>query len=171
YRAVIFVSKQSTISKITQLKGGSFAFGDRLSTQGHLIPRKMLEDAGIYINDFKKYTYTGSHANTAKEVINGRYDAGAMQDNMAYRLQKEGKIKIIAVSKPYPSSLICCHKDLPPEVIDKIKNALLSFSPDGNHKERLYDWHKTEMPKGFTNVKEDSLKEIIYLSKRYTLLN
>ncbi len=46
YRAMLFTMPESDIQDIKDLKGKSFAFGSRMSTQGHLIPRKMLEDAG-----------------------------------------------------------------------------------------------------------------------------
>ena len=67
----------------------------------------MLEDAGVTPSNLKGYSFTGFHTNTARAVLNGEYDAGGIQDNLAKRLVKEGKIKVIAISKPYPSSLIC----------------------------------------------------------------
>ncbi len=171
YKAVIFTSLNSTINSLSDIKGKSFAFGDRLSTQGHIIPRKMLEDAGITLKDFSRYTYTGSHANTAKAVINGNYDAGALQDNMAYRLEKESRIKILSVSKPYPSSLICSRGDIPGHIIGQIKKALLEFSPQGKHKDLLYDWHKTEMPMGFAPLQQEQLNEVRGLIKRYGIMS
>ena len=43
---------------IKELRGKCFAFGSEMSTQGHLIPRSMLEEAGITLNDLGKYIYT-----------------------------------------------------------------------------------------------------------------
>ncbi len=169
YRAVIFTTPESIINRVSDLRGKTFAFGDRFSTQGHLIPRKMLEDEGITLKDFKRHTYTGSQANTAKAVLNGNFDAGALQDNMAYRLQREGRIKIIAVSKPYPSSLICSHVAIPEDKINKVLKALLSFDPSNRHKDILFDWHKTEMPMGFVEFTDSYLNEVRRLLKRYKI--
>jgi phosphonate transport system substrate-binding protein len=167
YRSTIITRAGSRLNALKELKGKTFAFGDRLSTQGHIIPRKMLEDAGINPKDLKNFVFTGSHANTARAVLNGEYDAGAIQDNLAKRLLAEGKIKIIATSKPYPSSLICYNNGVHPPIVKSVKAALLAFRPRGKHSGLLVDWHKTEMPNGFTDYKEESLKEIEALVKRY----
>lgn len=170
YRAVIFTKTNSQVKRLADLRGKRFAFGDKFSTQGHIIPRKMIEDNGLTLKDLKSFTYTGSHANTAKAVLNGEYDAGGMQDALAKRLSEEGKIRVIAVSRPFPSSLICSNKDIDPVIVKNVKQALLSFSPRGKHSNTLVDWHKTEMPNGFTDFSEVSLDEIRLLVKRYGIL-
>jgi len=170
YRAVIFTRMDSPIKSLKDLKGKTFAFGDRYSTQGHIIPRKMLEDAGIRLDDLKGYVFTGSHANTARAVLNGEYDAGGIQDTLAKRLLAEGKIKILATSKPYPSSLICYNRNVDPVILKAVKAALLSFDPRDKHANMVIDWDKTEMPNGFTLYKESSMQEIKDLALRYGLL-
>jgi phosphonate transport system substrate-binding protein len=169
YRAVIFTRINSPLNNIRDLKGRTFAFGDRFSTQGHIIPRKMLEAAGITLMDLKGYVFTGSHANTARVVLNGDYDAGSMQDALAKRFVAEGKIRILAASKPYPSSLICFNKNVDPIIVKAVKSALLSFDPKDKHAGILVDWDKTEMPDGFAEYREESLKEIEQLVKKYRL--
>jgi len=170
YRAVIFTRANSPIKNIKDLKGKTFAFGDKYSTQGHIIPRKILEDAGIALGDLKGHVFTGSHANTARAVLNGEYDAGGIQDTLAKRLLSEGKIKILATSKPYPSSLICYNKNVDPVILKAVKAALLSFDPKGKHAGILVDWDKTEMPNGFITYNESSMREIKDLTIKYGLL-
>ncbi len=170
YRAVIFTRLDSPIKSITDLKGRRFAFGNRYSTQGHVIPRKMLEDAGISLDDLGGYAYTGSHVETVRAVLSGEYDAGGMQDTLAKRLVSEGKIKIIAVSKSYPSSLICYNKNVDPRIVKSVKIALLAFDPKGKDLGFLVDWDRTEMPNGFTEVHDERLNEIMNLTIRYGLL-
>ncbi len=170
YRAVIFTKKDSPLKSLKGLKGKTFAFGDRFSTQGHIIPRKMLEDSGIAVKALKSYVFTGSHANTARAVLNGEYDAGGIQDTLAKRLLSEGKIKVLATSKPYPSSLICFNKEVDPIIVKAVKSALLSFDPKNKQSGILVDWDKTEMPGGFAEYKGSALKEIEQLVKRYSLL-
>lgn len=170
YRAVIFTKKDSPLKSLKDLKGKTFAFGDRFSTQGHIIPRKMLEDSGVTVKALKSYVFTGSHANTARAVLNGEYDAGGIQDTLAKRLVSEGKIRILATSKPYPSSLICFNKEVDPIIVKAVKSALLSFEPKGKHTDILVDWDKTEMPDGFTEYRDAHLKEINELALKYGLL-
>ena len=171
YRAVVFTRIDSSLTSLKALKGKTFAFGDRFSTQGHLIPRKMLEDSGVTVENLKSYVFTGSHVNVAKAVLNGEYDAGGIQDTLAKKLVAEGKIKILASSKPYPSSLICFNKNVDPIILKAVKSVLLSFEPKGKHAGILVDWDRTEMPKGFTEYNESSLKEIKELARRYGLLS
>lgn len=170
YRSVIFTRTDSPVNSLKDLRGRTVAFGDKYSTQGHVIPRKVLEDAGILLMDLKGYTFTGSHASTARAVLNGEYDAGAIQDSLAKRLVADGKIKIIATSKPYPSSLICFNKDVHPPMVKSVKTALLSFDPKGKDSGILVDWDKTEMPNGFIEYREGALKEIEQLAGKYGLL-
>ena len=170
YKAVIFTRLDSPINSISDLKGRRFAFGSKYSTQGHIIPRKMLEDEGIKLEDLAGYVFTGSHVETVRAVLSGEYDAGGMQDTLAKRLASEGKIRIIAISKPYPSSLICYNRNVAPATVKSVKEALLDFDPKGKDASILIDWDRTEMPNGFTVVHEDRLQEIMDLTTRYGLL-
>ncbi|MGB9698591.1 MAG: phosphate/phosphite/phosphonate ABC transporter substrate-binding protein [Thermodesulfobacteriota bacterium] len=170
YRAVIITQMDSPIKTIKDLRGRSFAFGDKFSTQGHIIPRKMLEDEGLRLADLKNYIFTGSHGNTARAIMNGEYEAGGMQDTLAYRLAAKGKVRIIALSKPFPSSLICVHKGVNSTILKTVTEVLLLFDPQNKHAGILTDWEKTEMPNGFTTYKDGSLNEIKSLVFKYGLM-
>jgi phosphonate transport system substrate-binding protein len=170
YHAVIFTRPESNLHDINDLKGKSFAFGARMSTQGHLIPRKMLEDAGITLKDLSRYLYTDSHINTVRAVLNGEYDAGGIQDTLAKQLAAEGKIKILKVSRPYPSSLIAYNGAVDSETVKAVKSALFAFEPVGRHKDMIVDWDKTEMPLGFTTVNEYEFYNVAILARKYGLL-
>jgi len=160
YRSAIIAWLDGDIKKIEDIHDKSFAFGDENSTQGHLIPRTMLFDVGITLNDLRKYTYAGSHQKCAELVISKAYRAGGIQDTLAKSLEKKGLIKIIAMSNYYPSSGISANKDVGPKVIEVVKEALLKFDPTGRDKEGLYHWEKTEMAGGFTEY-HDSDYDVI----------
>jgi len=170
YRAVIITRADSPIHRLEELAGRSFAFGDRFSTQGHVIPRKMLEDVGIKLSDLSGHLFAGSHANAARAVMTGAYDAAGLQDVLARRLAATGSVRILAVSKPYPSSLICYSRNVPREQTELVRQALLSFDPMGTHSAGLKNWDKTEMAYGFTGVRPGDLEEIKELAGRYGLL-
>ena len=171
YHAVIFTRPESDIENIRDLKGKTFAFGARYSTQGYLIPRKMLEDAGITLTELGYYVFAGSHSNTVRAVLNREVDAGGMQDNLARRLEREGKIRIIKISEPFPSSLICYNTSVNSRIVEAVKSALLYFSPTGKHKDILVDWDKTEMPYGFALIDESEYEVIRVLARKYGLLS
>lgn len=171
YHAVIFTRPESNIENIRDLKGKTFAFGARYSTQGYLIPRKMLKDAGITLNELRYYIFAGSHGNTVRAVLNGEVDAGGMQDNLARRLGREGKIRIIKVSEPFPSSLICYNTGVDSKIVEAVRSALLYLYPTGKHKDVLVDWDKTEMPYGFAPINESEYEIIRVLARKYGLLS
>ena len=130
--------------------GKKLAFGSLDSTQGHLIPRIMLQEQGIPLSSLAKYTYTGSHHNCAEAVISGKYDICGMQDELAESLQQRGLLKIIKSSECFSFSGIASNKMVPKAVRRAVKKALLDFDPQGGDKHILFHWQKTEMQKGFT---------------------
>jgi phosphonate transport system substrate-binding protein len=141
------------------------------STQGHLIPRKMLEDAGITLNDLSQYKYTASHVNAVRSVLNGECDAAGINNTLAKSMSSDGELKIIKVSQPYPSTVIAYNTAIDEEIIEEIRAALIAFEPMGKQSSMLFDWDKTEMPMGFTKVNEPGLNKIKVLARKYGLLS
>ncbi len=170
YRSAIFTRPESDMQDIHDLKGRCFAFGSHMSTQGHLIPRNMLEDAGIRLEDLNNYIYTGSHINTVRSVVNGECDAGGIQDSLAKRLAAEGKIRILKMSEPFPGSVIAYNSALDSDTVKAVRSALLAFEPAGKHKAMLVEWDKTEMPLGFTEINEQELNKVTGFAREYGLL-
>ncbi len=170
YRAAIVTGPDSNINQIKDLHGKRFAFGSFYSTQGHLIPRKILEDVDIKLSDFEQYIYTDSHNACAKAVLTGECDAGGIQDTLAISLENEGKLKIIAFSDYYPSSGISANKDVDPVFQEAVKKALLSFDPKGKHQAILTDWDKTEMPCGFVGAEDKDYNELGKFAIKYGLI-
>lgn len=160
YQSMIVVSPNSEIKALNDLRNKRFAFGNIDSTQGHLIPRIILSTAGIELKDFAKFSYTGSHLNCAEAVIKNDFDACGMQDTLARTLEDEGKIKIIYVSDPYPSSGIATSSNVPPKIVSQVKQALLNFDPLKKHSADLHNWHLTEMPNGFTDAKPEDYTQL-----------
>ncbi len=170
YRTMIIAKPDSGIESIQDIRGKCFAFGSEMSTQGHLIPRKMLEDNAITLENLSKHIYTGSHLNAAMSVINGECDAAGIQDVLAKRLESEEKVRILKRSGLFPSSLIAYNSAVDKETVNEIKAALLAFDPAGEHKKMLVDWDKTEMPLGFTEINELEFNKVKILAEKYGLI-
>ena len=170
YRAVFVARPDSPISSIEDIKNHNLAFGNRNSTQGHLIPRIMLNEHGIALDELRSYGYTGSHQNCAEAVVSGKYDVCGMQDQLAEKLAGEGQLKIIHTSRYYPSSGIVANKHVPEKVIEHVKQALLDFEPEGKHGQTLYNWDRTEMPGGFQAAAEGDYAELLQWSVRLGFL-
>ena len=171
YQSVIVVAPDSPIREIEDLRGKRFAFANVTSTQGHLIPRIVLESHGLSLEDLAGYEYTGSHERCATAVSAGRFDAGGMQDTLARRLAEAGLIRIIHTSKFYPSSGIAANKDVPAEILEEVKQALLDFQPTGRDAARLYHWDRTEMSNGFVEAHDEDYAELHEWARKFGLLD
>ena len=155
YRAAIVARPDTPVQSLADLRDCSFVFGAPNSTQGNLIPRMMLAEEGIALTDLRGYEYTRSHAATASAVVNGRYDAGGMQDTLALTLQSRGLVRIVALSPPYPSSGVMVSPQVPEDVADLVRKALLDFDPMGRGAPSLYHWDRSEMPRGFAPAQDE----------------
>ncbi len=170
YKSVFVVLPDSPIDTIQDLRGKRIAFGSDTSTQGYLIPRIILEDNGLALNDLKSYVFTGSHLNCANEVLAKHADVCGIQDTMGYDLAKKGLLRIIYESDYFPSSGIVCNKKVLPEVREKVKQALLDFQPKTRDSANLYNWDKTEMPNGFVSASEEDYEIMHNWTNKFGLL-
>jgi phosphonate transport system substrate-binding protein len=160
YRSAIVTRPDGTIHTLSDLRGRSLAFGAPNSTQGNLIPRMLLAEEGISLSDLRSYEYTNSHAATASAVVNGRYDAGGLQDTLAMTLQRQGLVRVIALSRPFPSSGVMVSSRVPEQVVESVRKALLEFDPTGRDAAGLYHWERSEMPRGFAPAKDEDYAEL-----------
>ncbi len=170
YRAAIVVPPASELRTIADLRGRTFAFGAPNSTQGHLIPRLMLQQAGLTLADLRAYTYTGSHAATANAVTSGRFDAGGLQDTLASDLAARGLVRILALSEPYPSSGIVAGPAAPAKTVAIVQQALLALDPTGTDAAALYHWERSEMPRGFVLARDADYEDLRRIARDVGLL-
>ncbi len=168
--AVIVTQWDSNITELKDLRGKSFCFGSFDSIQGHIIPRKMLEDASIRLLNLKHYVYLEKHSYCAEAVMKGEYDAGVVDDTLAFSLAKEKKLRIIAVSDPYPNYGISANEDVDIELLGDVKQALMDFEPKGKHARNLTDWDKSKMAYGFIEANESNYTELRELAIKYGVI-
>ncbi|MDH5408413.1 MAG: phosphate/phosphite/phosphonate ABC transporter substrate-binding protein [Gammaproteobacteria bacterium] len=161
YRSYLVVKKDSKLKSLKDISGKRFAFGSRTSTQGHLIPRIIMQEQGIGLADLKKHFYTGSHQNCAEAVLIDKADVCGMQDTMADELATtNSQLRILHRSSYYPSSGIAVNGNVDESIRNKVKKALLEFKPKGRDEENLYNWDKTEMPNGFIEARKKDYQEL-----------
>jgi len=132
YYCYFITHKDSGIKSIQDLKGKTFTFGDPASTSGHLIPRYILTKAGLDPDKDIKTQFSGGHDATALAVKNKKVDAGAMASEIYERLVNKKMISTDEVivffkSDPLPLDPWAYRKDLPQEIKDKVKKALLEI--------------------------------------------
>jgi len=133
YNSCLIVPADSTTSSPSELKGTKVAFGSTDSTSSHLMPRAMLIGAGVDIEkDVKDYKYLNSHSNVAKAVSMGHFDVGGVKISVAEEYANDGKVKILETSGDIPEFPVCINDELPEEVLNKIRTALMNLNDGGD---------------------------------------
>ncbi len=93
YFALIVTNPNSGINNITDLKGKTFAFGDKGSTSGYLIPLRHFMTLGINPDTyFSKVIYT-KHQAIETQIAQGVLDAGADYNRNRNAMIEQGLIK------------------------------------------------------------------------------
>ena len=130
FKACIIVPRDSAVKDVSALKSKTFAFGSKGSPASHLMPQAMLVAAGIDIRkDLAGYGYAGSHAKVVQAVAAKTFDAGGLHYVVAERSIAQGRpIRILATSADIPEGPLCVNKSLAPEMVEKIRVALLKLN-------------------------------------------
>ncbi len=140
YRGQIIARKESGIRSVEDLQGKSFAFVDAVSTSGYVLPRAVLHQHNIRLSDS---VFAGKHDNVVTMVYQGQVDAGATYYSPPD--SKTGEIldarirvlpqfpdvldavRIVALTDDIPNDPVVFRKSFPPELREKITNALMEF--------------------------------------------
>ena len=134
YKGQIIVHVDSDIEDIADLEGKTFAYSNPLSTSGFIYPMALLVKEGY---DYKTFfseikSIDGSHDATVLAVYNKEIDCGATFDDARdivedKFLDVKEKVKVIAYTDEIPYDTISIIEDIPDEMKEKIKKALLEI--------------------------------------------
>lgn len=117
YFAIMVTHPQSGVNSVADLKGRTFAFGDKGSTSGYLIPLHYFMSQGINPDSyFAKVLYT-KHQAIEMQVSQGTLDAGADYNRNRNAMIEQGLLKpeqsrIIWQSAPLPNDAVAVSKAL-----------------------------------------------------------
>ena len=157
YFAITVTNPRSGINSIQDLKGKTFAFGDKGSTSGYLIPFFNFQKLGIDPDTyFSKVIYT-KHQAIEIQVTRGELDAGADYNRNRNAMIEQGLIKaedskIIWQSDPLPNDAFAVSADLFKDkmLVKQLQDALSTIGPALQQTPNLLPAHYT----GFV-VKDD----------------
>ena len=124
--AAIVARSGNGIERLEDIRGKRFAFGDRMSTSSYLIPRSMLAEAGIRLEDLRDHAFLGHHDDVARAVLAGEYDAGGLMESTAGKFLEQG-LKVLKTSIEVPEFNICASKSLDAAARESIKKALIDL--------------------------------------------
>jgi len=159
YRSAIIVPNDSPLKSLNELKDKTVAFGSPHSTSGNLIPRYMLWNNGVRLQELAAFTNLKHHDAVAKAILKGQYDAGAVKDVIARKYMSYG-LRVLAYSEPLPSVPFVVRKEASPNFIKAVKQALLKLDRNNpEHKKIMSTWDD-EFKYGFAEANSDDYGKI-----------
>jgi phosphonate transport system substrate-binding protein len=114
---------------LSDLEGKSFAFGDPDSTMSHLVPRYMLIEAGIVVEELAHYEFLRSHHNVVLGVLVGDFQAGAVKEEVFYEYEGRG-LKALAWTPEIAEHLFVASKKLPAKTVGSLREAMLALKDE-----------------------------------------
>ena len=137
YYGMIFVRKDSGIKSIKDMKGKRFAFVDKATTAGFLLPLEYFKKHGVenYKTFFKETYFAGTHQDAIYDVLNKKADIGAAKNTIFYRLAAKDKrlleeLVILERSPDVPENGLAVRKDIDTAIKLKLKQALINMHTD-----------------------------------------
>lgn len=130
FHGVIVTRSGTAIKNLQDLAGRSFAFGDKNSTMGFLVPRSILGEAGIDLARLGRHSFLSSHNDVALAVLGGYYEAGALQEEVFKEYADRG-LRVLAKSPAIPEHLFLASKKMPAPLAASLRQALFELKDPG----------------------------------------
>ena len=136
YFAVMVTHPKSGIKSIADLKGKTFAFGDKGSTSGYLIPYHHFQKNGIDPDTYLGKVVNTKHQTIELQVTRGEMDAGADYNRNRDAMIAEGLIKaadsvVFWTSDPLPNDAVAVSATLAKDAafVARLRAALDAVGP------------------------------------------
>lgn len=136
FRSYFLVKTDDPAKQITDLEGRKLAFGSRLSTSGHFMPRSFMQESGIIPEDyFSEVSFSGAHDKTAYMVRDGTVDVGAANAVVIDSMYADGRldpkiVRILWETPPYADYVWALQSNVPESFLIEVRDAFLSLSPE-----------------------------------------
>ena len=137
YRGLIFVRRDSGIRSIRNMKGKRFAFVDKATFAGYLLPLAYFKKMGIenYAAYLKEVYFTGTHSDAIYDVLSRKADIGAAKNTVLQKIEAaDSRIKneliVLERSPEVPEKGLAVRKDLDVTLKKKLKQVLLDMYKD-----------------------------------------
>ena len=130
FQGHIISQDSSSLTTMADLRNRFFAFGDPNSTMSSLIPRAMLQQNGVALNQLSGYRHYDGHNNVALAVLSGEADAGAVKEEVYHAYRARG-LRSLQATPAISEHLFVTRSDLDPRLIEEIRALMLSLAkPD-----------------------------------------
>jgi phosphonate transport system substrate-binding protein len=126
FQGAIVVRQDSPLQSLHELAGKNFAFGDPNSTLSSLVPRRMLQDAGVDLRNLAGFSNLTNHHNVALAVLLGKYDAGSVKSEVLREYQPRG-LRVLQWTPEIPTHLFVAGPGLSPQKTERLMQLLQSL--------------------------------------------
>jgi len=129
FEGVICVNTASTIDRVSDLVGKTFAFGSEKSTIGRYLAQLYLAEHGVTESKLKSFRYLGRHDRVGTAVGSGQFDAGALEDTIFEKLVGTGVVPIRAIASfPTVTKAWVARAGLAPRIRDALVATLVAIN-------------------------------------------
>lgn len=137
YTARFFVLKEGGPQTVEALRGKTIAFVDPASTSGYIYPMVFLLKRGLVKGKdpktfFKDAVFAGTHDAVLHALLRRQVDVAVSYPHAPDTLLKDpgerARLTFIAETAPIPNDGACVRDGLAPELVQRIKAALLSLN-------------------------------------------
>jgi phosphonate transport system substrate-binding protein len=160
----ILVRADSPFEQLEDLAGHRIGFGDALSTSSHLVPRAMLQAAGLEPGRDLACRYYAGHERAARAVLLGEVEACGVRDLIGEVFLHRG-LRRIARSEPIPSYPLVAPPGSPPALREALVSALLAFPGAAKPRRRDESWD-LELSDGFVPAVDSDYDPVRRLAER-----
>ncbi len=150
YHGLLFVRTDSGIRDIDDMKEKRFAFVDKATTAGWLLPMYYFNAHGVedHRSWLRETYYTGTHEGAIIDVLEGKADIGAAKNTVFDRLASDDprisrELTILKKSPEVPANALCVRDGLDGDLERKIAETLLGMDRDAEGREILKDFGAT----------------------------
>jgi phosphonate transport system substrate-binding protein len=137
YYGMIMVRKDEGIKTAQDMKGKVFAFVDRATTAGYLLPLAYFKENGI--EDYRKFLgetyFAGTHEAAIYDLLDKKADICAAKNTIFTRLAARDKrltqgLVVLARSPDVPENGLAIRKDFDGDIRSELKKTLLTMDRD-----------------------------------------
>jgi phosphonate transport system substrate-binding protein len=133
---IIVRADNAAIRSLEDCRGKRLIAVDQDSAGGYLYPLGLLHAHGISRTDFQEIAFASGSGGKQESVVlavhAGAYDVGMIRKGTLDVVRDKidlGQIRVLAETPLYPGWLYSGRKGLDPEVVERIKKALLALDP------------------------------------------
>jgi phosphonate transport system substrate-binding protein len=131
---IICRADNRSIKSIADCRGKRWIAVDRSSAGGYLYPLGHFIEHGLTKSDFSEIAFSpgpgGKQEKVVLAVYAGKYDIGTIREGTLNVVSDKidiSEIRVVANSRWYPGWVYAAKKELAPEIVEKIKKALLKL--------------------------------------------